>query len=187
MLMLLAVATAVVVPSAALPLFATTALLVVAALVLGSSSRNGRSLGAAPRRRDRRLRGHLRRGTARVLGVRTLRRRSRAVMRMRSAARSATIVSLLAVATMSLGGVGSAVVPSPIDPGRLPGAARPAPLAPTEQRNACAAATVSAGEPNVPLPQRTMSFDTVWPLTRGAGQTVAVIDTGVARHPRLPA
>ncbi len=31
-----------------------------------------------------------------------------------------------------------------------------------------------------------MSFDTVWPLTRGAGQTVAVIDTGVARHPRLP-
>ena len=34
-LMLLAVATAVVVPSAALPLFATTALLVVAALVLG--------------------------------------------------------------------------------------------------------------------------------------------------------
>ncbi|WP_233284332.1 type VII secretion-associated serine protease mycosin [Prescottella equi] len=107
-------------------------------------------------------------------------------MRMRSAARPATIVSLLAVATLSLGGVGSAVVPSPIDPGRLPGAARPAPLAPTEQRNACAVATASADEPNVPLPQRTMSFDTVWPLTRGAGQTVAVIDTGVARHPRLP-
>ncbi len=27
---------------------------------------------------------------------------------------------------------------------------------------------------------------TVWALTRGAGQTVAVIDTGVARHRRLP-
>ena len=26
----------------------------------------------------------------------------------------------------------------------------------------------------------------VWPLTRGAGQRVAVIDTGVSRHPRLP-
>ncbi len=26
----------------------------------------------------------------------------------------------------------------------------------------------------------------VWPLTRGAGQRVAVIDTGVSRHPKLP-
>jgi membrane-anchored mycosin MYCP len=31
-----------------------------------------------------------------------------------------------------------------------------------------------------------MDFERVWPLTRGAGQVVAVIDTGVNRHPRLP-
>lgn len=108
-------------------------------------------------------------------------------MRVRPTVRSATIVSLLVLATtLSLGGVGSAVVPAPIDLGRLPGPARPAPLAPTEQRNACAAALPSTVEPNVPLPQRAMDFESVWPLTRGAGQTVAVIDTGVARHPRLP-
>lgn len=108
-------------------------------------------------------------------------------MSMHPTARSATIVSLLTVATtLSLGGVGSAVVPAPIDPGRLPGPARSAPLAPTEQRNACAVALPSADEPGVPLPQRTMDFESVWPLTRGAGQTVAVIDTGVARHSRLP-
>ena len=31
-----------------------------------------------------------------------------------------------------------------------------------------------------------MDLPAVWALTRGAGQTVAVIDTGVARHRRLP-
>ncbi|WP_420910830.1 type VII secretion-associated serine protease mycosin [Rhodococcus sp. OK519] len=31
-----------------------------------------------------------------------------------------------------------------------------------------------------------MAFESVWPLARGVGQTVAVIDTGVGRHPRLP-
>lgn len=104
-----------------------------------------------------------------------------------STVRAAAVVPLVTVAaTLALGGVGAAVVPPPIDPGRLPGPARPAPLAPTEQRNTCAVALPSAAEPNTPLPQRTMDFESVWPLTRGAGQTIAVIDTGVARHPRLP-
>ncbi len=31
-----------------------------------------------------------------------------------------------------------------------------------------------------------LSLDTVWPLTRGDGQKIAVIDTGVARHRLLP-
>lgn len=106
---------------------------------------------------------------------------------VRSTIRSATVVPLVTVvATLALGGVGAAVVPPPIDPGRLPGQARPAPLMPTEQRNACAVALPSAAEPSTPLPQRTMDFQSVWPLTRGAGQTIAVIDTGVTRHPRLP-
>ncbi|NLG56667.1 MAG: type VII secretion-associated serine protease mycosin [Rhodococcus sp.] len=32
----------------------------------------------------------------------------------------------------------------------------------------------------------TMNFPSVWHITRGAGQKVAVIDTGVSPHPRLP-
>ncbi|WP_114718995.1 type VII secretion-associated serine protease mycosin [Rhodococcus sp. AG1013] len=83
-------------------------------------------------------------------------------------------------------GVGGAAVPAPIDPGKLPARTRPAPLAPTEQRNACATALPMKESPEVPLPQRTMDFASVWPLTRGAGQVIAVIDTGVSRHPRLP-
>ena len=31
-----------------------------------------------------------------------------------------------------------------------------------------------------------LDLESAWQFTRGAGQTVAVIDTGVARHPRLP-
>ena len=31
-----------------------------------------------------------------------------------------------------------------------------------------------------------LDLQSVWPLTRGAGQTVAVIDTGVSRHRLLP-
>lgn len=97
------------------------------------------------------------------------------------------LTAVLVALTASIGaGVGGAVVPAPVDPGRLPPPARPAPLAPTEQRNACAVTLPMPDSPDVPLPQRTMDFASVWPLSRGQGQTVAVIDTGVARHPRLP-
>ena len=99
----------------------------------------------------------------------------------------AAAVTALVASTAALGpGAGGAVVPAPVDPGRLPPPSRPAPLAPTEQRNACAVALPMSESPEVPLPQRIMDFVSVWPLSRGQGQTVAVIDTGVARHPRLP-
>ncbi|WP_348604269.1 type VII secretion-associated serine protease mycosin [Prescottella soli] len=99
----------------------------------------------------------------------------------------ASVVTVLVGLTASLGpGVGGAVVPAPVDPGRLPPPSRPAPLAPTEQRNACAVALPMGDSPDVPLPQHSMDFGSVWPLTRGQGQTVAVIDTGVSRHARLP-
>jgi membrane-anchored mycosin MYCP len=79
-----------------------------------------------------------------------------------------------------------AVSPPVIDNSRLPEPRPPAPPEPTEQRQDClvstpiqpggAAGTQLAG---LALPQ-------VWALSRGAGQTVAVIDTGVARHRLLP-
>ncbi|WP_067480104.1 type VII secretion-associated serine protease mycosin, partial [Nocardia amamiensis] len=38
-----------------------------------------------------------------------------------------------------------------------------------------------------PLPQRILELPAAWEFSRGGGQKVAVIDTGVNRHPRLPA
>ncbi|SBS72879.1 Peptidase S8 and S53 subtilisin kexin sedolisin [uncultured Mycobacterium sp.] len=78
-----------------------------------------------------------------------------------------------------------AVIPPAIDNSLLPPPAPPAPPQPTEQREACA----------VPLPvdgagvsaTQLAGFDmpAIWRLTRGAGQRVAVIDTGIAAHRRL--
>lgn len=85
----------------------------------------------------------------------------------------------------------AAVVPPGIDPGAL-GAAqaisgRPAPLEPTEQRSLCAEPTLSGAAPaEPPLAQKVLDLPAAWQFSRGAGQKVAVIDTGVNRHPRLP-
>jgi membrane-anchored mycosin MYCP len=80
----------------------------------------------------------------------------------------------------------AAVMPPPVDESLLPKAASPAPPQATEQREQC----VSAPAHNVQRGTRGQLSDSelqaVWPLTRGAGQTIAVIDTGVSRHRRLP-
>ncbi|KRE25353.1 type VII secretion-associated serine protease mycosin [Mycobacterium sp. Soil538] len=75
----------------------------------------------------------------------------------------------------------AAVTPPPIDETRLPAAGPARPPRPTEQREDCVATRAPTGRGRIldDLPN-------VWALTRGAGQTVAVIDTGVARHRRLP-
>lgn len=80
----------------------------------------------------------------------------------------------------------SAVTPPPVDDALLPAAGPPAPPQRTEQRRDC-----TGGGPEADglsdTPQLAMlDLRQVWPLTRGAGQTVAVIDTGVARHRLLP-
>ncbi|MFG1794379.1 type VII secretion-associated serine protease mycosin [Nocardia sp. NPDC049149] len=86
----------------------------------------------------------------------------------------------------------AAVGPPVIDPGAL-GAAqgisgRPAPLEPTEQKLQCAEPILTHGNPaEEPLPQKVLDLRGAWQFSRGAGQKVAVIDTGVNRHPRLPA
>jgi membrane-anchored mycosin MYCP len=81
-----------------------------------------------------------------------------------------------------------AVSPPPIDNSRLPQPAAPSPPQPTVQREICAlpsltrdadSSTASSQLSGLDLPQ-------VWKLTRGSGQRVAVIDTGVSPHPRLP-
>ncbi len=80
-----------------------------------------------------------------------------------------------------------AVSPPQIDDKWLPEPARPAPPRPSLQREMCAVPAAEA----VPAPPRAseqlaaLDLPRVWQLTRGAGQRVAVIDTGVAPHRRL--
>ncbi|WP_327148372.1 type VII secretion-associated serine protease mycosin [Nocardia sp. NBC_01329] len=95
-------------------------------------------------------------------------------------------------ATMTLPAPHAASVPQPmIDPGAL-GAAqaisgRPAPLEPTEQRAVCAEPLLTGAPPSEPpMAQQVLDLPAAWEFSRGAGQKVAVIDTGVNRHPRLP-
>ncbi len=80
--------------------------------------------------------------------------------------------------------VANAVAPPPIDNTRLPAPAPAAPAHATLQREVCA---VPTWDPAVTSHQLDgMNLPAVWALTRGAGQRVAVIDTGVAPHRRLP-
>lgn len=85
-----------------------------------------------------------------------------------------------------------AVPPPAINPDALGPAleisGRPAPLEPTEHRVECAAPSLVGAAPAEPPPaQRVLDLETAWQFSRGGGQKVAVIDTGVNRHPRLPA
>lgn len=77
-----------------------------------------------------------------------------------------------------------AVTPPAIDDSLLPRPGPAAPPRPTEQQDRCVAAppagAVDAGQ------LKGLGLQRVWKLTRGAGQTVAVIDTGVTRHRLLP-
>ncbi|WP_235916475.1 type VII secretion-associated serine protease mycosin [Antrihabitans cavernicola] len=103
--------------------------------------------------------------------------------------RAARIVTVGAVLTLSasLGqGTSFADRPPPIDPGRLPADGQPSPPEKTELRNKCLNTVKSTPGPEIPTAQRDLNFQAAWKFTKGAGQTVAVIDTGVAKHPRLP-
>lgn len=73
-----------------------------------------------------------------------------------------------------------------IDPGLLPRASSPTPPEATEQRTQCSLPLPAPDSPEPPAWITSLNFPAVWPLSTGRGQTVAVIDTGVAEHPRLP-
>jgi membrane-anchored mycosin MYCP len=99
-----------------------------------------------------------------------------------AAAAAGALVAAVPVTTAPRAG---ALSPPPVDEAFLPAAAPPAPPQPTEQRADC----VRGDQKTLPANATHMAalrMETVWPLTRGAGQTVAVIDTGVTRHRLLP-
>lgn len=98
--------------------------------------------------------------------------------------RVATVSTLTAV--LQCTPAAQALSPPPIDDALLPAAAPAAPSRPTVQREPC---TVPGFDPQSAVPPGQLDgldLQSVWPLTRGAGQRVAVIDTGVSRHRRLP-
>jgi len=96
----------------------------------------------------------------------------------------------IAVASLPQCGVPTAhaVSPPTIDSSQLPEPARARPARPTVQREICAVPSISPDTDRAKAPGQLFGLDLqqVWKLTRGAGQRVAVIDTGVAPNPRLP-
>lgn len=94
--------------------------------------------------------------------------------------------SALAVWPLWTAPVAAAVTPPVVDMSTLPKPGSPAPPRRTEQQGQCAADTGHVVDSSSDGPLRTLGLQDVWPLTRGAGQTIAVIDTGVSRHRLLP-
>lgn len=80
----------------------------------------------------------------------------------------------------------SAVTPPAVDDSMLPKPGPPAPPQSTEQQERCVAAPPASADTVDPGQLKSLNLQQVWRLTRGGGQTVAVIDTGVARHRLLP-
>lgn len=97
------------------------------------------------------------------------------------------VLAVSALAMLSAFGTprAQAVSPPGVDDRWLPEPALPAPARPTVQREVCAALPVDSG-PGRNQPPAAFDLSEVWRLTRGAGQRIAVIDTGVSRHLRLP-
>ncbi len=84
--------------------------------------------------------------------------------------------------------VAGAVAPPAVDDSRLPAPRSPAPPEATEQRQRCLLADAADAPDKTETATQldNLNLPAVWGLSRGAGQTVAVIDTGVARHRLLP-
>ncbi|MEC3954966.1 type VII secretion-associated serine protease mycosin [Nocardia sp. CDC153] len=85
-------------------------------------------------------------------------------------------------------GTSAADRPPPIDAGLLPPGGPAVPPTETEHpaNSPCFSTQAGGDGPTIPPTQRTLDLPDAWQFARGAGQLVAVIDTGVSPHPRLP-
>jgi membrane-anchored mycosin MYCP len=101
-----------------------------------------------------------------------------------SALRLATAVVLVWVAGLTSPSAG-AVMPPSVDDALLPPPASPGPREATEQSEPCPP-TLTAEDTDERRQLSGVDLQAVWRLSRGSGQTVAVIDTGVSRHRLLP-
>ncbi|MCV7257578.1 type VII secretion-associated serine protease mycosin [Mycobacterium shimoidei] len=82
----------------------------------------------------------------------------------------------------------AAISPPVVDPAVPPPNGAPGPVQPMEQRGECTVSGVMPGtDPGaITANQQMMNLPAVWKISRGDGQLVAVIDTGVRPGPRLP-
>jgi len=82
-----------------------------------------------------------------------------------------------------------AITPPTVDPTVPPPSGAPGPVAAMEQRADCASSGLMPGSDlgAATAGQRMLDLPTAWQFSRGEGQTVAVIDTGVRPGPRLGA
>ncbi|HYB38090.1 MAG TPA: type VII secretion-associated serine protease mycosin [Mycobacterium sp.] len=98
------------------------------------------------------------------------------------------VVAVLAPLSQCVAPSAHAVSPPPIDDRLLPEPAPPAPPQPTVQRDLCTvlSADSGSGRRDVPSQLAGLGLPQAWQLTRGSGQRVAIIDTGVSPHRRLP-
>jgi membrane-anchored mycosin MYCP len=98
------------------------------------------------------------------------------------------VAALLAALIPCVAPAAQAVSPPPIDDTRLPQPAPPAPPEPTVQREVCAVLSAESGSDRRDVPSQLagLGLPQAWHLSRGSGQRVAIIDTGVSPHRRLP-
>jgi membrane-anchored mycosin MYCP len=104
-----------------------------------------------------------------------------------STSRLVRLLAASALAALTQAGTpwAQAVSPPQIDDKLLPRPALPAPPGPTVQREVCATLPAES-QPGHGQLARLDDLPRLWQLTRGAGQRIAVIDTGVSRQRRLP-
>ncbi|KQY01315.1 type VII secretion-associated serine protease mycosin [Mycobacterium sp. Root135] len=100
---------------------------------------------------------------------------------------TAVLAAVLAVATVGCPAAG-ATTPPRVDADTAPPSGAAGPVQIMAQRSSCTVTGVIAGtDPGVVNPnQVTLDLAEAWRHSRGGGQTVAVIDTGVQPGPRLP-
>ncbi|MBV9723376.1 MAG: type VII secretion-associated serine protease, partial [Mycobacterium sp.] len=82
----------------------------------------------------------------------------------------------------------SAINKPEVSAGAAPPNGAPGPVQPMEKNGDCGSSGVIPGtDPSVATPnQRMMDLSATWRSSRGDGQLVAVLDTGVRPGPRLP-
>ncbi|MDG4663182.1 type VII secretion-associated serine protease mycosin [Mycobacterium sp. 236(2023)] len=106
-------------------------------------------------------------------------------MNIRSAA---AIVAVAGTVFAVSGPSAGAVTPPEVDSAVTPPSGSAGPVEPMAQRNPCVTSGVVPGsDPAAVNPnQLSLNLSEAWTHSRGEGQIVAVIDTGVTRGPRLP-
>jgi len=109
------------------------------------------------------------------------------MMRAGGAGTSACLAAVVAAAMWVAAPV-AAINPPSVNPGVEPPDGAPGPVRPMEQTAECTTSGIIAGtDPAKPTPdQLAMDLPAAWRTSRGDGQLVAVLDTGVKPGPLLP-